>query len=91
MICWKCRSKLDLINKKIGFRDSCEKCFADLHVCKNCRYYSIGKPNDCEVPLTEFVSDREKYNFCEEFRPKENFAKEKKISKEDIEKKLFGK
>lgn len=26
-----------------------------------------GKPNDCLVPGTEFIADREAMNFCEEF------------------------
>lgn len=88
MICWKCGSSLFI--EKINFRSTCEKCFSDQHVCLNCKYYSIGKPNDCEFPLTEHVSDREKYNFCEDFKVKDKKSKKKQISKEDIEKKLFG-
>ena len=29
-----------------------------------------GKPNDCAVPGTEYVRDREAANFCEEFKVK---------------------
>lgn len=55
---------------KIGFRAVCIHCDVDLHVCKNCRYYSPGKPNDCIVPGTETIQDRERSNLCEEFKPK---------------------
>lgn len=55
---------------KIGFRAVCIHCDCDLHVCKNCRYYSVGKPNDCLVPGTDSIRDREQSNLCEEFKPK---------------------
>ncbi len=55
---------------KIGFRAVCIHCDADLHVCKNCRYYSPGKPNDCLVPGTESIQDRERSNLCEDFKPR---------------------
>lgn len=88
MQCYKCNSELNLPNNKIGFRQTCPNCLVDLHVCKNCRHYMVGKPNDCNVPNTEFVSDREKNNFCEDFEIKV-FSKEEKKSKKDISKKLF--
>ncbi len=54
---------------KIGFRAVCLHCNSDLHVCKNCRYFAPGKPNDCLVPGTEYIRDREAANFCEDFKP----------------------
>ncbi|MES2272708.1 MAG: hypothetical protein V4487_00750 [Chlamydiota bacterium] len=70
MICWKCAKNISEVPVKIGFRAVCPHCEADLHVCKNCRYYAIGKPNDCLVPGTEYIRDREAFNFCEEFKVK---------------------
>lgn len=52
---------------KIGFRSECLHCGVSLHVCKNCRNYRPGKPNDCLVPGTDPISDREAMNFCEDF------------------------
>ncbi|NGX34429.1 MAG: hypothetical protein K1060chlam1_00782 [Candidatus Anoxychlamydiales bacterium] len=89
MYCHKCKKKLDLPSKKVGFKETCFFCEADLHVCKNCRFHLIGKPNDCLVPNTEYVSDREKYNFCEEFSFKDNLSDQETKSKKDISKKLF--
>lgn len=69
---------------------TCNFCDADLHVCKNCKYYAPGKPNDCLVPGTDLIQDREKANFCEEFRlktpiegQKDRFEKARKIFQED--------
>ena len=64
--CWKCLREID-VGRKVSFRAACLHCQADLHVCKNCRFYCPGKPNDCLVPGTEYVRDREAANFCEEF------------------------
>jgi len=68
--CWKCRKTIAEINKKIGFRAECPHCGADLHTCTNCRFYYPGKPNDCLIPGTEWIKDREAMNFCEEFAVK---------------------
>lgn len=54
-------------NERTAFRASCERCFADLHCCKNCKFYQIGRPNDCAIAGTDFVADRSKNNLCEEF------------------------
>ncbi len=68
--CWKCLKPVSDIPIKIGFRATCPHCDSDQHVCKNCRYYSPGKPNDCLVPGTEYIRDREANNFCEDYKPR---------------------
>ncbi len=67
MQCWKCGTDLSLPLGKISFRAECDRCGAALHCCVNCRYYQIGKPNDCQIPGTEWVRDRIAANLCEEF------------------------
>jgi hypothetical protein len=89
MYCWKCQSKIDLPERKVGFHAQCEKCGYDLHVCKNCKYYYPGKPNDCSHPDTLFVSDKEKNNFCEDFSPLEKKV-ETKASSRETSQRLFG-
>ena len=86
--CYKCKKNLD-IGKKIGFKECCSFCFSDLHVCKNCKHYKVGKPYDCNIPGIDPVIDKEKNNFCEEFEINENPNFEKKHQKKDIAKKLF--
>lgn len=67
MNCWKCGALLPDTERKISFRALCDSCGFGLHCCKNCRNYAPGRPNDCAVPGTEYVADREANNFCEEF------------------------
>lgn len=54
--------------ERVGFRDACEKCGADLHVCRNCAHHDPTAHNECREPGAEFVSDRERANRCEWFR-----------------------
>ena len=70
MNCWKCLKCVSEEPVKIGFRSVCPHCGIDLRTCSNCRYYSLGKPNDCAIPGTEWVRDRERGNFCEDFKVK---------------------
>lgn len=90
MKCWKCQGQLPEPEVgKITFRAECEKCEASLHCCYNCKYYYPGKPNDCEVPGTDFIADRTKMNFCEEFKLKR--PAEMVFNKlQDVDNKLFG-
>lgn len=67
MNCWKCGASLHHVDRKISFRAICDQCGTSLHCCKNCLNYAPGKPNDCAVPGTEYIPDREANNFCEEF------------------------
>lgn len=66
MICWKCRKEIDI--EKPSRSDECPFCHADLHVCKACDFYESGAHNDCRESSAEFVSDKERGNFCDYFR-----------------------
>jgi hypothetical protein len=89
MICWKCQAEFEDFEGRVPFRSSCESCASWLHVCVNCKHYKIGLPNDCAIPDTVRVNDREKYNFCEDFSLKAPSPKEESdISK--VAKQLFG-
>jgi hypothetical protein len=69
MECWKCGKELKIsFNDKISFRATCDFCHIPLHCCKNCKNYMPGKPNNCLIPGTDYVSNREGINFCEEFQ-----------------------
>lgn len=63
--CYKCNAPLGV--EKITFRTVCEKCLSDQHSCYACQHYFPGKPNDCAIPGTDPIYDRQKYNFCDEF------------------------
>lgn len=89
-VCWKCGAPLPSFDRgKVPFRETCERCDADLHTCKNCLNWAPGKPNECLIPGTDYVADRERANFCEEFRLR-GTKPPAGPSKDDIAKRLFG-
>ena len=62
-ICWSCRHELDMTTR-VQRRDECPACGADLHVCKNCRFWDPGYANECRENTAYYIRDREKANFC---------------------------
>ena len=68
--CWSCGNEqvFDVkVGVKVGRRDACPHCGADLHVCKNCRLYDPAIHNMCRETQAEFIRDREVANFCSHF------------------------
>ena len=72
MICWKCRKEINIEKPVRG--DECPLCHADLHVCKACEFYESGAHNDCRETSADFVSDKERGNFCDYFRASTKIA-----------------
>lgn len=64
--CYSCGKPLEGI-EKIGRSEVCPHCRSDLHCCLNCGLYDEYAQNHCRESSTEWVSDREKNNFCEFF------------------------
>ena len=89
MNCWFCSVLLELPDGPVSFKALCEACGSWLHVCKGCKYYQPGLSNDCKIPDTPCIRDRESANFCEEFRMKGYGSQQKKDPEEAI-KELFG-
>jgi hypothetical protein len=50
-----------------GRNETCAKCGADLHCCLNCKLYDASAHNQCLSRTTEFVKDKDRRNFCDEF------------------------
>ena len=50
-------------------RDTCPNCDADLHCCRNCRFYDPGKHNECAETQAEWVRDKVAANYCDYFQP----------------------
>ena len=50
-----------------GRNETCAKCGADLHCCFNCGLHDLSAHNQCSSRTTEYVKDKEKHNFCDEF------------------------
>ncbi len=68
--CWKCGEKIEYPSgSPVGKRDTCPKCDADLHCCRNCRFYDPGKHNQCSETQAEWVRYKEESNHCDYFSP----------------------
>ena len=68
MGCFACSAGVELAaGERVGFRDTCSACDADLHVCLNCVHHDSGAYNQCREPNAEWVSDRERANRCDYF------------------------
>jgi hypothetical protein len=70
MHCFACGAAIELRGgERIGQRDACPRCAADLHVCRNCAHHDPGAYNECREPGAERVADRERANRCDWFAP----------------------
>jgi hypothetical protein len=86
--CFSCGE--GVLNPKVGRRDACTACGADLHVCKNCMHYDERAYNECREPQADRVLEKTRSNFCDYFsfrsggdRPKGGSSKEDRIKKLD--------
>jgi hypothetical protein len=66
MICFSCGSELNF-KGKIYRSTVCPECDVDVHCCLNCDNYDPSAHNKCREPQAEWISDREKANFCDFF------------------------
>lgn len=67
--CWACRCVLSYADFAAVPREAeCPSCSRDLHACRNCRHYDPGVNNKCREPNAEWVTDRERANFCDFFQ-----------------------
>ena len=64
--CWKCGEQLKDVILPMSRREECGKCRSDQHVCKMCEFY---KNSRCDEERAESVSDPERANFCDYFKP----------------------
>ena len=72
LLCWKCGANLAALSLPLSRRDECARCRAELHVCRLCVEYDERVAKRCREPMAEEVSDQEKSNFCDYFRPRPN-------------------
>ena len=70
MRCFACGASQDLASgERIGVRDCCASCSADLHVCRNCRHHDPSAYNERsdDHALPQRVDERERANRCDYF------------------------
>lgn len=65
-LCHSCGAAWQGDKRAPGPKETCN-CGAYLHCCLNCRFHRPSAHNQCLVPNTEWVGDRRKGNFCDQF------------------------
>ena len=95
LVCWQCGASLASLSLPLLRLDVCKSCNAELHVCKLCEFYDVGKAKHCREPIAEEVRDKERANFCDYFKPRAGAYSGKRQSdaeraRSELEK-LFGK
>jgi hypothetical protein len=72
LVCWKCGASLADYTLPLRRLEECRKCGAELHVCRLCEWYSVAVAKHCREPIAEEVKDKERANFCDYFKPRED-------------------
>ncbi len=67
--CFRCGTSLAALSLPLSRRDQCTECSADLHVCKMCVYFDPSVPRQCREDGAEDVTEKERPNFCDWFKP----------------------
>lgn len=76
MDCHACGRRAALApGAKPGFRETCEGCGADLHVCRSCAHHDPAAYNECREPKAERVLEKDRANRCDEFAVAEGGAR----------------
>ena len=69
LACYRCGASLSALSLPLSRRDQCPDCSADLHVCKMCVSFDNAVPRMCREDGAEDVTDKERPNFCDWFKP----------------------
>ena len=69
LVCYRCGATLEKLSLPLSRRDECPACSVHLHACRMCLDYDPEVPRQCREDDAEDVTDKEKVNFCEWFRP----------------------
>lgn len=73
MICHACSREVKLFGM-VRRLDTCNECGADLHCCRNCKFFDTGMRHECREPIAEPVRDKAVANHCEHFQPNNKVA-----------------
>lgn len=69
--CYRCGESLIALSLPLSRQDQCPACSADLHVCKMCVHFDRHVPRQCREDGAEDVTEKERTNFCDWFKPSE--------------------
>ncbi len=66
--CWQCARGVE-VPLPMGRREACPHCDADLRCCRMCDFYDRSYARDCREPMADAVTEKERANLCDYFRP----------------------
>ena len=69
LVCFRCGESIAALSLPLSRRDQCPACSADLHVCTMCRYFDRQITRQCSEDGAEDVTEKERPNFCDWFKP----------------------
>jgi hypothetical protein len=69
--CYRCGASLAALSLPLSRQDQCPECSADLHVCAMCVHFDRNVPRQCREDGAEDVTEKERTNFCDWFKPSE--------------------
>jgi len=84
--CANCSTAIEMMGN-IPFTDQCKKCGADLHSCKNCRYFDPGARFECQKPIEARIAKKADRNMCMQFSVKVSVEKQQpqqEVKKENV-------
>ncbi len=94
LACFRCGASLSALSLPLSRRDQCPDCTADLHVCKMCVHFDESVPRKCREDGAEDVTEKERPNFCDWFKPSDRAYDPHRKGEEDAAKDalaaLFG-
>jgi hypothetical protein len=67
--CWRCGTQLTEDLLPVRRAEVCMVCNADLHVCKMCGFFNPSLADACAETIATAVSNKERSNYCEYFKP----------------------
>ncbi|MBI3772021.1 MAG: hypothetical protein HY272_04925 [Gammaproteobacteria bacterium] len=70
--CWRCGAVVEGVPLPLTRSAQCQKCHADLHVCRMCKFYDPSRGQACREPIAGEVKDKVRANFCELLQPRLN-------------------
>lgn len=69
--CYRCGASLAALTLPFSRQDECPGCQNYLHVCKMCVHYDRSVPRQCREDGAEDVTDKDRLNFCDWYKPSE--------------------
>jgi len=67
--CAECGSMVQFMDE-LKLTETCKHCNADLHTCRNCKFFDPGAPNQCMRPVPARIESKNTRNMCTLFSPK---------------------